>query len=79
MDAMEHSLAEHMNSLADLDSRQRMDAVTVSYPLNLYSFFRQFFIFFSITQNFLTSHLYIIHELDSLVCSKQVVIAFNIS
>ncbi|RCN29748.1 hypothetical protein ANCCAN_24490 [Ancylostoma caninum] len=46
MDAMEHSLAEHMNSLADLDSRQRMDAVTVSYPLNLYSFFLDNFLYF---------------------------------
>ncbi|KAK6729212.1 hypothetical protein RB195_006325 [Necator americanus] len=35
-DAMEHSLAEHMNSLADLDARQRMDAVTVWRTLALY-------------------------------------------
>ncbi|EYC24808.1 hypothetical protein Y032_0013g2117 [Ancylostoma ceylanicum] len=35
-DAMEHSLAEHMNSLADLDNRQRMDAVTVWRTLALY-------------------------------------------
>lgn len=35
---MEHSLAEHMNSLADLDSRQRMDAVTVSHSFGLYSY-----------------------------------------
>ncbi|CAJ0592700.1 unnamed protein product [Cylicocyclus nassatus] len=35
-DAMEHSLAEHMNSLPDLDERQRSDAVTIWRTLALY-------------------------------------------
>ena len=35
-DAMEHSLAEHMNSLADLDARQRLDAVRVSIEIKLF-------------------------------------------
>ncbi|WKX91645.1 hypothetical protein Q1695_010013 [Nippostrongylus brasiliensis] len=35
-DAMEHSLAEHMNSLPDLDAAQRLEAATVWRTLALY-------------------------------------------